>query len=152
MDSPRIAIAPAHSRTGSIVSICAFVRMRSAGPCTVEGAGGSCAIAGPDIATESFVGLSGVKFAARAAKSIAAQTAGTRKLRKIRRDILGLNSGERDGSEEQTLQSQFPAGCVVPFSGGVRAAALTAAAERYRGNIERERNVSVGGTALHART
>ena len=74
-----------------------------------------------------------------------------KKARRKRRDILGLDSGERDGREEQPLQSQFAAGGVVPFGGGVRAAAFSAAAERDGGDVEREGNVRVGGTAFEAR-
>src|SRR5580658_645899 len=72
-------------------------------------------------------------------------------VRRNRRDILGLNSGEGDGGEEQALQAKFAAGGVIPLGGGVRAAAFSAASERNGGDVERERNVRVSGTALQAR-
>jgi hypothetical protein len=50
-------------------------------------------------------------------------------LSQFRRDILRLNSRERDGCEEQALQAHFAAGGVVPLGGGVRAPAFSAAAE-----------------------
>src|ERR1700684_3462580 len=86
--------------------------------------------AGLDFAAADF----GVEFAARAAIRIAAHTVAMKNVRRNRRDILRLNSGERDCGEEQALQAQFTAARIVPFGGGVRAAAFSAAAEGNGGD------------------
>src|SRR5580658_9080649 len=109
MDWPRIATALAHSCAGSIVSILAFVRTTSAEPCAGESVAGYCARG--------------------AAISIAAHETPMKNVRKCWRDILGLDSREGDSCKEQALQAQFAAGGVVPFGGGVRAAAFSAAAQ-----------------------
>src|SRR6202050_5393308 len=126
MDSPRIATAPAHSCAGSIVSIFAFVRTRSAGPCAGESLAGYCARgAALDLAAEG----STEEFAARAAISIAAHVTPMKNVRRCWRDMLGLDPSESDRCEEQALQAHFAAGGIVPLGGGMRAAAFTAAAE-----------------------
>ena len=56
---------------------------------------------GLDFAAADF----GVEFAAPAAIRIAAQTVAMKIVRRNRRYILRLNSGERDCGEEQTLQA-----------------------------------------------
>src|SRR5580704_5827983 len=66
--------------------------------------------------------------------------------------FLGLDSSEGDTCKEQALQTHFASGGVVPFRDSVRAAAFPAAAERNGGDVERKRNVGVGGTAFETRT
>src|SRR5580704_11048512 len=147
MDSPRIARAPAHAWASSIVSIFAFVRTRSAGPCAGEGVV-EVWLAG----VFRLAVASATEFTARATIINAAPVTPKKKVRRNRRDILGLNSGEGDGCKEQALQAHFAAAGVVPLGGGVRAAAFSAAAERDGRDVERKRNVGVGGTAFYART
>src|ERR1700685_3394896 len=126
MDSPRIATAPAHSCAGSIVSIFAFVRTRSAGPCAGESVAGYCARGAElDFAAEGSMD----EFAARAAISIAAHVTPMKNVRRCWRDILGLDSSEGDSCKEQTLQAHFAARGGVPLGGGVRAATFSAAAQ-----------------------
>ena len=62
-----------------------------------------------------------------------------------------LDAGERERYEQNSLQAEFAALRVVPFAERVRAAALTAAADRNCRNSLRERNIGVGGTAFEAR-
>jgi hypothetical protein len=86
MDSPRIATAPAHSCAGSIVSILALARTRSAGPCVGESGAGCRTAEVADAAADR---------AERVSTGIAMQTPRTKTVGRKARDILKLRRGTR---------------------------------------------------------
>src|SRR5277367_1621926 len=122
-------------------SITALVRIKSAGP-----EASVCTLGPRRIVFLGAVGLERmpIKIPTRMATAANINAEG--------RIILLLQTGEQNGGEEEALQSQFPAGGVVPFVESVRAAGFAAAADGNGGDAERERNVGVGGAAFKART